>query len=147
MTQKKHHLPSIHNFNLLLSDIPVDISAKDMKDRIEESTTKIGKVSVYRFGTCSGYEWEVFFETVGGDVKPFQVIAPAVTGNSASVTVVTLQDGGILYGPLTGEFLRLPKTSPQVSLQHKTKNYRFVYFLSDEFIAIYVNNKLKLIFI
>ena len=101
-----------------LIDISVDISAKDMKDRIEEVTTKIGKVSVYRFGTCSGYEWEIFFETVGGHVKTLQVISSSVTGNLPSVTVVTIQDGGILYGPLTGEFLRLPKSSPQVSLRH-----------------------------
>ena len=85
-----------------------------MKDKIEEVTTEIGKVTVYRFGTCSGYEWEIFFDTVGGDLELMEVTSPAITGNSGSVTVETIQDGGILYGPLTGEFLRLPKSSPQV---------------------------------
>jgi len=47
-------------------------------------------------------------------VKPFEVVSTSVVGASASVTVETVQDGGILYGPLTAEFLRVPKASPQV---------------------------------
>lgn len=86
-----------------------------MKDSIEAGTSsKSGKLEVYRFGTCSGSIWEIFFKTLGGDVKPFEVTSTSISGASPSVTVETIQDGGILYGPLSAEFLRVPKESPQV---------------------------------
>ena len=38
----------------------------------------------------------------------------SLTGNSVTVKIKTLTDGGLLMGPIPAEFLRLPEKKPQV---------------------------------
>lgn len=37
-----------------------------------------------------------------------------LTGVGVTMTIDTLQNGGVLYGPLTGEFLQTVEERPQV---------------------------------
>ena len=55
----------------------------------------------------------------GGDKSEFTLKKNGLSGNNATVYFNTRQDGGIIFGPLTGEFLYLPEKSPQVGFYTK----------------------------
>ena len=50
----------------------------------------------------------------GGDKKKL-LIQHKVSGNEVNAQVRTIQDGGMVFGPLTGEFLHVAEKEPQVS--------------------------------
>lgn len=74
-----------------------------------------GTVEILRAGTCHGYDWTLEWITIPGDVELLQVNSMTLTGPNPTVNVETIQDGGMVYGPLTGDLLQLQKSSPQVS--------------------------------
>ena len=43
-----------------------------------------------------------------------QVSGGGLTGNEVSITVQTLENGGLFLDPIPGEFLRMPKSSGEV---------------------------------
>lgn len=71
-------------------------------------------MNVARDGTCFGYCWTITWTSIGGDKKPLKFIDQSLDGLQIQTSVETLQDGGVLYGPLTGEFLQVAEQSPQV---------------------------------
>ena len=74
----------------------------------------LGRVEVQRAGDCHGYNWTVIWKTVGGDKSELKLDKSDLMGPNVTVSVYTHQEGGIIFGPLTGEFLYLPERSPQV---------------------------------
>lgn len=85
-----------------------------LKDRLEEEFEE-GVLAVERSGTCAGFEWTVTWETFGGDHPEMQVNGDSLSGNEVSVSVQTIQNGGLFLEPIPGEFLRTPHSSGQVS--------------------------------
>jgi len=82
---------------------------------------EIGTVAVTRGGDCHGYNWRITFKTFGGDVETMEVVETSADLET-SVSVVTIQEGGVIYGPLTSDFLQLKKESPQVRLSLNITN-------------------------
>ena len=85
-----------------------------LKDRLEEEFEE-GVLAVERSGTCAGFEWTVTWETFGGDHPEMQVNGDSLSGNEVSISVQTIQNGGLFLEPIPGEFLRTPHSSGQVS--------------------------------
>lgn len=73
-----------------------------------------GHVKVDRSGTCSGYKWQIQFVSVGGNKPTLEIVNNTLTGLNVKSGVTTIQDGGMLFGPLTGEFLQTAEKTPQV---------------------------------
>ena len=73
----------------------------------------IGKLEVNRAGSCAGYNWNIEWKT-GGDKNTLEVVKNSLSGQNVQIQVETLKDGGMVYGPLTGEFLQVAETNPQV---------------------------------
>lgn len=85
-----------------------------LKDRLEEEFEE-GVLAVERSGTCAGFEWTVTWETFGSDHPEMQVNGDSLSGNEVSISVQTIQNGGLFLEPIPGEFLRTPHSSGQVS--------------------------------
>ena len=49
-------------------------------------------------------------------VIKFEIDITNLIGHEKAGSVETIQDGGVFYRPLSGEFLQLAKSTPQVSL-------------------------------
>lgn len=96
------------------SDVPSNITDMRLKDRLEEEFEE-GLLAVERSGTCAGFEWTVTWETSGGDHPEMQVNGDSLSGNEVSISVQTIQNGGLFLEPIPGEFLRTPHSSGQVS--------------------------------
>ena len=100
-------------FSLHLPDIPANISESRLKDRLEEEFEE-GILVVERSGTCAGFQWKVTWQTSGGDHPTMQVNGDGLSGNDATITVQTIQNGGLFLDPIPGEFLRMATPSGQV---------------------------------
>lgn len=103
-------------------DIPSNSTEEDMLDMLEAKFNEnmhqtAGKLNVKREGTCFGYCWTITWISIGGDKQPLQMINQSLNGLEVSTSMDTIQDGGIMFGPLTGEFLQVAETTPQVSEQ------------------------------
>ena len=90
-----------------------------MKTQLEMSFNKpsqqiAGHFVVTRTGTCSGYHWKCKFLTVGGNKQTLEIVNSTLKGLDVVYSVETIQDGGMLFGPLTGEFLQTAEEKPQV---------------------------------
>ena len=97
----------------MLVEIAADISATDLAAKLQRDL-RSGELSVKRSGTCSGYSWDITWIAIGGNKPEMVVDGSSLTGDSVTVKVKTLKDGGLLMGPIPAEFLRLPEKKPQV---------------------------------
>ena len=90
----------------------------------------MGITDVQQFGDCKNRQWIVEWTSMGGDKRPLEgvVLVSDLTtpdsdnrisllGLNASVEIETIQDGGVVVGPLTSEFLQTAETSPQVRIE------------------------------
>jgi len=73
-----------------------------------------GHFEITRTGTCSGHHWHVKFVTVGGNKQTLEIVNSTLKGLDVVYSVETVQDGGMMFGPLTGEFLQTAEKKPQV---------------------------------
>lgn len=90
------------------------MNAADMA-QVLETGLQTGELAVEYFGDCAAKSWTVTWIGIGGN-KPNMVINGSNLGGfQVQVNTTELQQGGLLR-VLTGEFLRTPETSPQVSL-------------------------------
>ena len=74
----------------------------------------IGEIRVQKTFSCTGAQFEITWIQNGGNKPQFEIDVTGLVGNQVTGYVVTVQDGGIIYGPLSGEFLQLAKATPQV---------------------------------
>ncbi|XP_069115782.1 fibrocystin-L-like [Argopecten irradians] len=103
--------------NLLLKDVPVNISDEDIERRLQEF--KPSKLSVERKGDdlLFDFEFHVEYSTYEGNVlEQLEVNASMVTGRDINVTTATIQDGGYFMDPIPGDNLRMIYTTPQVEV-------------------------------
>ena len=100
----------------LILEIAADISATDFATKFQRDL-RSGELSVKRSGTCSGYYWDLEWIAIGGNKPELVADGSLLSGDSVTISVTTSQDGGVLMGPIPGEFLRLPEDKPQVSKQ------------------------------
>ena len=90
-----------------------DISAIDLKNSLESVIKE--KVYVERSGTCSGYTWKITWVGVGGDKELLEVDGTKLMGILVSINSKELQFGGMIHGPLSGEFLQTAEKETQVN--------------------------------
>ena len=67
-----------------------------------------------RSGSCSGYTWDVEWDTKTGDQPLMSVDGGDLRGDEVEISMETLVVGGLWIRPLRGDMLRLPETEPQV---------------------------------
>ena len=103
--------------NQFVKDIPSNIDADTLEMLLEANLKDEGGFLVSpESEECTGYSWQVHWETRGGDMEPIGVDISNLDGDGVEYTVTTLLDGGTWIRPFGGEMLRLPMTEPQVSL-------------------------------
>ena len=102
----------------LLLDIPHNATSYEMQRILQNSFGRaMGRVEVKQSGNCKSRQWIVEWISMGGDKSSFEVAASTndtLSGLNATVAIETIQDGGVVIGPLTGEFLQTAELSPQV---------------------------------
>ena len=103
-------------------DISLNVDAISLKKTLEDYIPKAVFV-VTGSTNCSRYEWRVEWFSGGGDKEPLQLIIDNVQGQGVLCNVTTIQDGGILFGPLPGEFLQLAEPNPQVKCLNTFMKY------------------------
>ena len=67
-----------------------------------------------RSGSCSGYSWDISWQTKGGDLPLVGVSAEKLVGSDVNIVATALLDGGTWIRPIRGDMLRVPKDQPQV---------------------------------
>uniref|UniRef100_A0A3B4Y513 PKHD1 like 1, tandem duplicate 2 n=1 Tax=Seriola lalandi dorsalis TaxID=1841481 RepID=A0A3B4Y513_SERLL len=95
--------------------LSVDISEKDLKYALE-GIAGMGQVSVAAQGSCRRPQWRVEWLTQPGDQPLIQVNSSSVVGGNAVVSARERKKGGLLIRSLTGDFLRVWETKPQVEV-------------------------------
>ena len=76
--------------------------------------TMFSVFDVSRFGSCTGYSWDVKWTTKPGDQPQVQVNGSDLIGPEVEIDVSTLIDGGTWIRPLRGDMLRTPEKESQV---------------------------------
>ncbi|KAM3929151.1 fibrocystin-L-like [Leptodactylus fuscus] len=106
---------SIQAYGRNLSDFSVDSSESDLKYALQ-TIPEVGQVSIYKYGSCRGYYWQIKFLTARGYQPLLQIIRSKVTGVNAAVTVVKVTNGGLFRQHLLGDLVRTPNKKPQVEV-------------------------------
>ncbi|XP_066933159.1 fibrocystin-L-like [Clytia hemisphaerica] len=97
--------------------LDANISSIDLKKNIESQIEGIGELKVQKSFTCTGAEFEITWIKNGGNKGQFEIDITNLIGHEKAGSVETLQDGGVIYGPLSGEFLQLAKSTSQVVVE------------------------------
>ena len=106
-----------NKFSLIKSiGLDANISSVDLKKNLESQIEGIGELKVQKSFTCTGAEFEITWIKNGGNKGQFEIDITNLIGHEKAGSVETIQDGRVIYGPLSGEFLQLAKSTPQVSL-------------------------------
>ncbi|XP_039978517.1 PKHD1 like 1, tandem duplicate 1 [Xiphias gladius] len=95
--------------------LSVDISEEDLKYALE-GIAGMGQVRVAKQGSCRGPKWRVEWLTNPGDQPLIQVDSSSVVGKNVVVSACEKKKGGLLIRSLTGDFLRVWETKPQVEV-------------------------------
>lgn len=111
------------NFTLRMEDgtavsgIPATASASQLQAMLEESTAKEIEFDVEkRVEKCFAAEWSIEWKNRGGDQAPLTADGQDLEGVGVAIEVVEDVHGGILFRPIRGDMLRLPKKDPQVEV-------------------------------
>ena len=67
-----------------------------------------------RSGDCTGYQWDVAWESRGGDLPLMEVHGTGLTGTEPVIAAERVIDGGVWLWPFRGDMLRHPSTETQV---------------------------------
>lgn len=98
----------------MYTSIPVDILPNDLANRLQGSPT-VGFVNVKRTRDCTGYYYTIEWLTRGGAKKLFSITnASSVLPSSTQVIVDSVQVGGVIFKPITGDMTRTHNENPQV---------------------------------
>uniref|UniRef100_A0A667X934 PKHD1 like 1, tandem duplicate 2 n=1 Tax=Myripristis murdjan TaxID=586833 RepID=A0A667X934_9TELE len=95
--------------------LSVDISEDDLKFALE-GIPGMGQVQVTQEGGCRRPKWKVKWLTKPGDQPLMQVNDSSVVGNNAVVEAREKTKGGLSMRSLTGDFLRVWESKPQVEV-------------------------------
>ncbi|GFS10808.1 polycystic kidney and hepatic disease-like 1 [Elysia marginata] len=78
------------------------------------SSMSVGFSEVEATGTCSAFTFRVKMVSLSGNQNMMEVDSTRLTGDGVTVTVESIQDGGVWFDPIMGSLLRTHHTSPQV---------------------------------
>uniref|UniRef100_UPI003AACF14E PKHD1 like 1, tandem duplicate 1 n=1 Tax=Centroberyx gerrardi TaxID=166262 RepID=UPI003AACF14E len=95
--------------------LSVDISEDDLKFALE-GIPGMGQVRVRKEGSCRRPKWKVKWLTKPGDQPLMQVNDSSVVGINPVVEAREKTKGGLFMRSLTGDFLRVWETKPQVEV-------------------------------
>ncbi|KAM3858592.1 fibrocystin-L-like [Diretmus argenteus] len=95
--------------------LSVDISEADLKYALE-GIPGMGQVQVTWGGGCRRPTWKVKWLTKPGDQPLMQINDSSVVGNNPVVKAREQTKGGLFLRSLTGDFLRVWETKPQVEV-------------------------------
>ncbi|XP_054620387.1 fibrocystin-L-like isoform X2 [Dunckerocampus dactyliophorus] len=98
-----------------IEGVSVDISQEDLKYALE-GIAGMGLVDVKYIGTCRQPKWKVEWLTQPGDQPLLQLNGSLVVGKDVVVWAHERTKGGQLMRSLTGDFLRVWETKPQVEV-------------------------------
>ncbi|XP_065660201.1 fibrocystin-L isoform X2 [Hydra vulgaris] len=98
---------------VLSNDIPLNVDAITLKKILEDIIPNTVFL-ITSYNNCSFYQWRVEWFSGGGDRELLQLIADNIQGQDVLNNTIVIQNGGILFGPLPGEFLQLVEPNPQV---------------------------------
>ena len=102
---------------LFIPEFSLDVTDEELQEALEEDFEGIGCLKVVAaLRTCHKYQWTVEWKCRGGDKKNMGFVDHTLTGYELEVKVdaVIKRNGGMLFGPLTGEFLQVAEETPQV---------------------------------
>nr|XP_032810523.1 fibrocystin-L isoform X1 [Petromyzon marinus] len=108
---------SITAYNTTLPGLPHDVSAEELQAALQSAAGEAGQLAVTRdaSGSCSGHSWTIKWLTAPGAQPLLQVDGAGLRGINASVSVTTVQRGGLLQ-PIQGDSLRTIHSTPQVEV-------------------------------
>ena len=109
-----HHTCLILITTVSRLDLDSNISSIDLAAALESQIEGMGALEIKKSFTCPGAEFEIKWIENGGNKPQFSINGDNLIGHEVNVTTETIQNGGIIYGPLSGEFMQLAKTTPQV---------------------------------
>ena len=84
---------------------------------------EMGEIHVKKSFSCTGARFDITWIRNGGNKPQFEIDISMLVGNQVTGHVQTIQDGGIIYGPLSGEFLQLAKSNSQVLLAFSSSGF------------------------
>ncbi|XP_056378584.1 fibrocystin-L-like [Hyla sarda] len=107
---------SVQAYRRQIKNLPIDISAADLKYALE-GIPELGQVSIpFRYGDCRGYTWQIKFLTAAGYQPLLQINNSKVTGDQAEIYAVKVTNGGLFRQRLLGDFMRTLNKKPQVEV-------------------------------
>ncbi|XP_078395885.1 PKHD1 like 1, tandem duplicate 1 [Cetorhinus maximus] len=105
----------IEIFGKSLKDLPANSTASEIQYALQ-TLPEIGTVSVTKSGNCSACQWKVKWLSKGGNQPTLKVNDSNASGVNATITVYSLQQGGLFSQHLSGDLFRTPHTQPQVEV-------------------------------
>ncbi|XP_045661731.1 fibrocystin-L isoform X1 [Ursus americanus] len=105
----------IQAYGHILKGLPATASAPDLQFALQ-SVEEVGRVSVTREGTCSGYSWNIKWRSRCGKQNLLQVNDSNIIGQKANMTVVKIKEGGLFRQRILGDLLHTPSQQPQVEV-------------------------------
>ncbi|XP_068926682.1 fibrocystin [Petaurus breviceps papuanus] len=110
----------------VIPGIPVHISAHDLRELLQGSNddfaAQLFDVSDFKvqkdLNTCYEHVWTLTWMSQTGDLpNVISVSAENLTGVYPTVSTHVVYDGGVFLGPIFGDMLVTPNTSPQVTVR------------------------------
>ncbi|KAK5854667.1 hypothetical protein PBY51_004842 [Eleginops maclovinus] len=95
--------------------LSVDISPEDLKYALQ-GIPGMGEVSISSYGTCKRPKWRVNWLTNPGDQPLMKINDSLTVGNNVVFSITESKKGGLLIRSLTGDYLRVWETKPQVEV-------------------------------
>ena len=84
--------------------------------RVQTHSPAMSGFEVTSTGACDGHQWDVAWETKGGDRPAMQASGEDLRGSEPQINVENVIDGGVWLRPIRGDMLRLPEYQPQASV-------------------------------
>ncbi|KAM4704928.1 fibrocystin-L [Rhinophrynus dorsalis] len=107
---------SVQAYGKEIKGLPVDISSTDLQYALQ-TIPELERVSVLsRYGSCSGYSWQIKFLKATGSQPVLQINDSSVTGLNASIYARKTTEGGLFRQHLLGDLVRTAHKEPQVEV-------------------------------
>ncbi|CAD5115663.1 DgyrCDS4618 [Dimorphilus gyrociliatus] len=98
-------------------NLNINMEDDEVKDAFEEFD-EFGSVSVKRYGGCYDRKWKIRFLTKPGDVPDITIADKSgISGNGADVSIVSLENGAMLYAPVPGDMVSTFHVKPQIAVE------------------------------
>lgn len=101
------------------ASIPVDILPSDLSNRLQGSND-FGFLNVKRTRDCTGYDYTIEWLARGGAKDLMSTTnSGSITPAGTTVLVSTVQSGGAIFNPISGDMTKTYNTNPQVNINNE----------------------------